>query len=61
MPKRNLDDLDELPKDIRESLTLVPVERIDQVLETAIRKPEPPPAKRKRRAGDEPAAVQLPN
>jgi ATP-dependent Lon protease len=61
MPKRNLDDLDELPKDIRESLTLVPVERIDQVLETAIRKPEPPPAKRKRRAGDEPAVAQLPN
>ncbi len=60
MPKRNLDDLDELPKDIRDTLTLVPVERIDQVLDVAIRKHETP--KRKRRSTGEPqASVQLPN
>ncbi len=41
LPERNMDDLDELPEDVRNDLTFVPVERIDQVLETAIQKPEP--------------------
>ncbi len=63
LPKRNVDDLDELPKNVRDDLTLVPVDRIDQVLEAAIRKPEAP--KRKRRIEDTPApaptAAQLPN
>ncbi len=40
LPERNMDDLDELPEDVRNDLTFVPVERIDQVLETAIQKPE---------------------
>jgi ATP-dependent Lon protease len=60
VPKRNLDDLDDLPKDIRDALTLVPVDRIDQVLDVAIRKPETP-KQRKRRTTEEPQIVQLPN
>jgi ATP-dependent Lon protease len=40
LPERNMDDLDELPEDVRNDLTFVPVEQIDQVLETAIQKPE---------------------
>ena len=40
LPQRNVDDLDELPADVRADLTLVPVERIDEVLHAAIREPE---------------------
>lgn len=59
IPSRNLDDLDELPKNVRDDLTLVPVDRIEQVLDVAIRKPEPP--KRKRRTTIDPQIAQLPN
>lgn len=44
LPERNMDDLDELPPDVREDLTFVPVERIDEVLNVALREPEPVPA-----------------
>jgi ATP-dependent Lon protease len=37
LPERNVDDLDDLPAEVRDDLTIVPVERIDQVLEAAIR------------------------
>ncbi len=36
LPKRNEADLDELPDDVREVMTFVPVERIDEVLEGAL-------------------------
>jgi ATP-dependent Lon protease len=39
LPERNMDDLDELPEDVRKDLTFVPVERIDEVLESALREP----------------------
>ena len=45
LPERNLDDLDELPDDVRKDLTFVPVKTIDEVLAAAIRTPE---------SGDEP-------
>jgi ATP-dependent Lon protease len=37
LPKLNEDDLDDLPPEIREEMTFVPVSRIDEVLEAAIR------------------------
>jgi ATP-dependent Lon protease len=37
LPQRNEMDLDELPEDIRKELTFVPVERVDEVLEVALR------------------------
>jgi ATP-dependent Lon protease len=45
LPERNMDDLDELPDDVRKDLTFVPVKTIDEVLAAAIRTPE---------SGDEP-------
>ena len=36
LPKRNERDLDELPNDIRQAITFVPVERIDEALEVAL-------------------------
>jgi ATP-dependent Lon protease len=36
LPKRNVDDLDELPDDVRNDLKFVPVEQIDEVLAAAI-------------------------
>jgi ATP-dependent Lon protease len=40
LPKRNEMDLDELPEDVRQELTFVPVEHIDQVLEAALLTPQ---------------------
>jgi ATP-dependent Lon protease len=40
LPERNMDDLDELPTDVRDDLTFVPVERIDEVLAVALRVPK---------------------
>jgi len=37
LPERNAADLDDLPDDIRQDLQFVPVENIEQVLETALR------------------------
>jgi ATP-dependent Lon protease len=36
LPKRNEHDLEELPEDVRQALTFVPVEMIDEVLATAL-------------------------
>lgn len=36
LPERNMDDLDELPEDVRAELTFVPVERVEDVLKTAV-------------------------
>ncbi|MDX1992617.1 MAG: endopeptidase La [bacterium] len=37
LPEHNMDDLDDLPQEVRDDMTFVPVQRIDQVLEAAIR------------------------
>ena len=37
VPKWNERDLDELPEDVRQSLTFVPVDMIDELLQTALR------------------------
>jgi len=36
LPKRNEHDLDELPEDVRQAITFVPVEMIHEVLSTAL-------------------------
>jgi ATP-dependent Lon protease len=36
LPKRNEIDLDDLPEDVRQEMTFLPVEHIDQVLEAAL-------------------------
>jgi len=43
LPQRNEVDLDDLPEDVRQEMNFVLVERIDQVLEAALR-PTPEPA-----------------
>ena len=39
LPKRNKKDLDDIPKEIREKIKFVLVERVDQVLRSALSKP----------------------
>jgi ATP-dependent Lon protease len=39
LPRRNMDDLDDLPREVFEELTFVPVDTLDEVLVTALRKP----------------------
>jgi len=41
LPKRNMKDLVEVPKRVRSDLNLIPVEHMDQVLETALAPPSP--------------------
>jgi ATP-dependent Lon protease len=36
VPKRNERDLEELPDDVRQAMTFVPVDTIDDVLKTAL-------------------------
>jgi ATP-dependent Lon protease len=36
LPRRNAADLEELPDEVRQAMTFVPVERIDEVLQTAL-------------------------
>jgi ATP-dependent Lon protease len=36
LPKRNEHDLEELPEEVRQTLTFVPVEMIHEVLHTAL-------------------------
>jgi ATP-dependent Lon protease len=44
-PKKNEKDLRDIPEEIRKQMKLVPVESMDQVLETALRRrPKPLPA-----------------
>lgn len=42
LPKRNEHDLDELPDEVRQALTCIPVEMIDEVLATALQPAEEP-------------------
>jgi ATP-dependent Lon protease len=42
LPKRNEHDLEELPDDVRQALTFLPVEMIDEVLNTALEPVEEP-------------------
>ncbi len=39
LPEQNVDDLDDLPEEVRDEMEFVPVSRIDQVLEAAMRFP----------------------
>ncbi len=39
LPRRNMDDLDDLPREVFEELTFVPVDTLDEVLATALRTP----------------------
>jgi ATP-dependent Lon protease len=43
LPRRNLQDLEEIPKDLKRRITFLPVDHMDQVLEAAL---EPGPARR---------------
>ncbi|GAB4563367.1 MAG: endopeptidase La [Anaerolineae bacterium] len=43
LPQRNETDLEELPEDVRAEMNFIPVERIDQVLEAALRPPATEP------------------
>jgi len=55
LPQRNEKDLDELPEDVRKELTFVLVERINQVLDAALRPaPEKPVAESVSANGHEP-------
>ncbi|MHB8846667.1 MAG: endopeptidase La [Nitrospirota bacterium] len=36
LPERNMNDLDDIPEDLRKEMTFVPVERIDQVIAAAL-------------------------
>ncbi|HEU5011349.1 MAG TPA: S16 family serine protease, partial [Roseiflexaceae bacterium] len=44
LPKRNVDDLNEIPEEVRRELTVIPVERMEEVLDAALepRPVEPP-------------------
>jgi ATP-dependent Lon protease len=48
LPRRNLKDLDETPAEVREALTIIPVDTMDEVLLNALREPQ-------RRVAPEPA------
>jgi ATP-dependent Lon protease len=39
LPKRNVDDLEDLPREVFDELTFVPVETLDEVLATALEEP----------------------
>jgi ATP-dependent Lon protease len=39
LPRRNMADLDDLPRDVFEELTFVPVDTLDEVLATALHQP----------------------
>jgi len=43
LPRRNEADLDELPREVFDDLTFVPVDTLDEVFATALRTPEPNP------------------
>jgi predicted ATP-dependent protease len=53
LPRRNIKDLDELPAEIREALTIIAVDTMDEVLANALREPA-------RRAMLEPAPEPAP-
>ncbi len=64
LPKKNMQDLHDFPKDLRRKVTFVPVEEMEQVLEVAFEKPKgeakeekkEPPRPRRRRGSSNPVA-----
>ncbi|GAB4427967.1 MAG: endopeptidase La [Chloroflexi bacterium OHK40] len=42
LPRRNMADLDDLPPEVSQELTFVPVDTLDEVLSTALRPPQAP-------------------
>jgi ATP-dependent Lon protease len=51
LPRKNLRDLQEIPRDLKRRMTFVPVDHMEQVLEAALESPlarrvTPPPAQR---------------
>jgi ATP-dependent Lon protease len=44
LPRRNIKDLDELPPEVREALTIIAVDTMDEVLLNALREPVRRPA-----------------
>ncbi len=49
IPKRNEKDLVDVPKKVRNDLTITPVDRMEQVIELALIPPKPKPPRRSRR------------
>jgi ATP-dependent Lon protease len=47
LPRKNLQDLEEIPKDLKRRITFLPVDHMDQVLEAAL---EAAPGRRRGRA-----------
>jgi ATP-dependent Lon protease len=39
IPRRNVDDLDDLPREVFDEMTFIPVDTLDEVLATALRRP----------------------
>jgi ATP-dependent Lon protease len=60
LPRKNLQDLKEIPKDLKRRMTFIPVDHMDQVLEAALESPPPrrtsPPTKSRRSATRAPVA-----
>ncbi len=56
LPERNVDDLDELPDDVRNDLTFLPVQQIDEVLSNALVEEGQPERKKRTKAERQPAA-----
>jgi ATP-dependent Lon protease len=54
LPERNVDDLDELPDDVRKDLTFLPVQQIDQVLSNALVEQGQPVRKRRTKSERQP-------
>ena len=59
LPKRNEDDLDDLPEELREKMEFVPVENVDEVLRRALLPPEEKKAERSRRSSERPRSARL--
>ncbi|HEY1016346.1 MAG TPA: endopeptidase La [Herpetosiphonaceae bacterium] len=43
LPRRNMDDLDDLPRDVQQDMTFIPVDTLDEVLIAALSEPAPAP------------------
>jgi ATP-dependent Lon protease len=51
LPRKNLQDLREIPRDLKRNIRFVPVDHMDQVLEAALERPSRRRAPRSRRSG----------
>jgi len=58
LPRRNLQDLNEIPADLKKKITFIPVEHMDEVLEAALERPLGAPLVR---SGPTPAATVPPS